>query len=83
MLFPLRGDGTPSSLSQKLILRFLKFENEISEIFSAEEIIPSAGQGVIALQCRENDDETISILNKINCKNTLSICNQERNLLKK
>ena len=42
-------------------IKFLKFENEISEIFSAEEIIPSAGQGVIALQCRENDDETISI----------------------
>ena len=28
-------------------IKFLKFENEISEIFSAEEIIPSAGQGVI------------------------------------
>ena len=47
-------------------IKFLKFEKEISEIFSAEEIIPSAGQGVIALQCRENDNEIISILNKIN-----------------
>ncbi len=36
-------------------IKFLKFENEISEIFSVEEIIPSAGQGIIALQCREND----------------------------
>ena len=63
-------------------IKFLKFENEISEIFSAEEIIPSAGQGVIALQCRENDDETISILNKINHEETYKRANLERNILK-
>ena len=63
-------------------IKFLKFENEISEIFSAEEIIPSAGQGVIALQCRENDDETISILNKINHEVTHKRAHLERNILK-
>ena len=63
-------------------IKFLKFENEISEIFSAEEIIPSAGQGVIALQCRENDDETISILNKINHEETYKRAHLERNILK-
>ena len=63
-------------------IKFLKFENEISEIFSAEEIIPSAGQGVIALQCRENDDETISILNKINHEQTHKRAHLERNILK-
>ncbi len=63
-------------------IKFLKFENEISEIFSAEEIIPSAGQGVIALQCRENDDETISILNKINHEETYKRALLERNILK-
>ena len=63
-------------------IKFLKFENEISEIFSAEEIIPSAGQGVIALQCRENDDEIISILNKINHKETYKRAHLERNILK-
>jgi len=63
-------------------IKFLKLENKISEIFSAEEIIPSAGQGVIALQCRENDDETISILNKINHKETYKRANLERNILK-
>ena len=63
-------------------IKFLKFENEISEIFSAEEIIPSAGQGVIALQCRENDDETISILNKINHQETHKRAHLERNILK-
>ncbi len=63
-------------------IKFLKFENEISEIFSAEEIIPSAGQGVIALQCRENDDETISVLNKINHEETHKRAHLERNILK-
>ena len=63
-------------------IKFLKFENEISEIFSVEEIIPSAGQGVIALQCRENDDKTISILNKINHEETHKRAHLERNILK-
>ncbi len=63
-------------------IKFLKFENEISEIFSVEEIIPSAGQGVIALQCREIDDETISILNKINHEETHKRAHLERNILK-
>ena len=63
-------------------IKFLKFENKISEIFSAEEIIPSAGQGVIALQCRENDDEIISILNKINHEETHKRAHLERNILK-
>ncbi len=63
-------------------IKFLKFENEISEIFSAEEIIPSVGQGVIALQCRENDDETNSILNKINHEETHKRAHLERNILK-
>ena len=63
-------------------IKFLKFENEISEIFSAEEIIPSAGQGIIALQCRDNDEETISILNKINHEETYKRAHLERNILK-
>jgi hydroxymethylbilane synthase len=63
-------------------IKFLKFENEISEIFSAEEIIPSAGQGIIALQCRDNDEETISILNKINHEETHKRAHLERNILK-
>ncbi len=63
-------------------IKYLKFENEISEIFSAEEIIPSAGQGIIALQCRENDKETNSILNKINHEETHKRAYLERNILK-
>ena len=63
-------------------IKFLKFENEISEIFSAKEIIPSAGQGIIALQCRESDNDTISILNKTNHDETYRRAHLERNILK-
>ena len=55
---------------------------EISEVFSVEEIIPSAGQGIIALQSREDDIEIISILKKINHLETYQRAQAERNILK-
>ena len=63
-------------------IKYLQFENEITEIFTTEEIIPSAGQGIIALQCRENDKEIISILKKINHDETYKRAHAERNVLK-
>ena len=63
-------------------IKYLKLENEITEIFATEEIIPSAGQGIIALQCRENDNEIISILKKVNHDETYKRAYAERNILK-
>tara|TARA_S200000501_G_scaffold360953_1_gene388638 strand:+ start:8 stop:925 length:918 start_codon:yes stop_codon:yes gene_type:complete len=63
-------------------IKYLNFENEISEIFPVDEIIPSAGQGIIALQCREKDDKIISILKKINHIETYKRAHAERNILK-
>tara|TARA_B100000575_G_scaffold230565_1_gene191556 strand:+ start:260 stop:1177 length:918 start_codon:yes stop_codon:yes gene_type:complete len=63
-------------------IKNLKLENEISEIFSADEIIPSAGQGIIALQSREIDKEINSILKKINHEETYKRAHAERNVLK-
>jgi len=63
-------------------LKYLNLENEISEVFSSNEIIPSVGQGIIALQCREEDDRIISILKKINHKETYRRAHAERNILK-
>ena len=54
----------------------------ISEIFSTEEIIPSAGQGIIALQCRKNDKKINSLLKKINHEETYIRAKAERNVLK-
>ena len=63
-------------------IKYLKLEKEISEIFSADEIIPSAGQGIIALQCREDDQEILSILKQINHTKTYQRAHAERNILK-
>ena len=63
-------------------IKFLKINKEISEIFSVKDIIPSAGQGIIALQCRQEDNNTISILKKINHKETYQRAHAERNVLK-
>ena len=63
-------------------IKYLKLEDKISEIFSIEEIIPSAGQGIIAIQCRVNDKDMISMLKKINHKETYKRANAERNILK-
>ena len=63
-------------------IKYLQLENEISEIFTTEELIPSAGQGIIALQCREDDQKTISLLKKVNHTETFKRANAERNILK-
>ena len=63
-------------------IKYLQLENEISESFTTKEIIPSAGQGIIALQCREDNQEIISILKKINHDETYKRAHAERNILK-
>jgi len=63
-------------------VKSLQMSDYISEIFSVEELIPSAGQGTISLQCREDDNEIISILKKINHSKTHQRVTAERNVLK-
>ena len=63
-------------------LKSLNIDEQISQIFSTQEILPSVGQGVVALQCRKNDKHTLELLNKINHKKTSICVNAERYLLK-
>ena len=60
----------------------LGLTEKISQTFSTSEIIPSAGQGVVALQCRKGDLQIIGILDKINHKQTHDSIKAERNVLK-
>ena len=60
----------------------LGLAQKISQIFSTSEIIPSAGQGTIALQCRNNDKNLIEFLKIINNQNTHNCIKAERNVLK-
>jgi len=63
-------------------IQSLNLKENISQTFSTSEIIPSAGQGVVALQCRENDKELINLLGKVNHQPTHSCVLAERNVLK-
>jgi len=63
-------------------IKSLKIDDIVTETFSVEEIIPSAGQGIIALQCRDDDIEIISVLDAINDKETSLRAYAERNVLK-
>ena len=69
-------------LLSKAGIEALGLENKITQEFNTEELIPCAGQGIIAIQCRENDQEIINILEKINDNQSRIIANAERNVLK-
>jgi len=60
----------------------LGLNQNISQTFSTSEIIPCAGQGVIALQCRNNDEELIELLRSVNHQSTHNSIKAERNVLK-
>ena len=63
-------------------IQSLNINDKISEIFSVEDFIPSAGQGVISLQCRADDHEVDDILKKVNHNITYQRVIAERNVLK-
>ena len=63
-------------------IQSLELDKEITQIFSTTELIPSAGQGIICMQCKENDKEIIDILKKINNKETFKCAIAERDVLK-
>ena len=60
----------------------LKLNNQISEEFLDNDIIPSAGQGIIAIQCRQEDSEMIDLLKKINDEKTKMSALAEKEVLK-
>jgi len=63
-------------------IQSLNLNKKVSQIFSTSEIIPSVGQGVVALQCRENDKNLIKLLDKVNDQSTHNCVLAERNVLK-
>ncbi len=69
-------------LLSKAGIEALGLTNKITHEFNTEELIPCAGQGIIAIQCREKDQEIINILEKINDDQSRIIANAERKILK-
>ena len=63
-------------------LKMLNLENYVKEIFPLKDFLPTAGQGIIAVQCREDDEDIKKILKKINHFETQICALAERNFLK-
>ena len=62
-------------------IQMLNLENQVKEIFTIEQMLPAIGQGTIALQCKKDDQKTLSILKAINDKETYYCIQAERALL--
>ena len=76
-----KGDYDAILLS-KAGIDSLKLEHKISQEFSIDELIPCAGQGIIAIQCREDDNEIKQLLENINDQDTRTVAKAEREVLK-
>ena len=63
-------------------VKSLKLENKISLTFETNEMLPAVGQGIIAVQCRKDDESILNIINKINDKKTSLCAKAERKMLK-
>jgi len=60
----------------------LEINSKITEEFTTDELIPCAGQGIIAIQCRNSDLEIKQLLEKINNIHSRICANTEREVLK-
>jgi len=62
-------------------IKMLNLENQVKEVFNIEQMLPAIGQGTIALQCKKDDQKTLTILKAINDKETYHCIQAERALL--
>ena len=62
-------------------IQMLNLIDQVKEVFTIEQMLPAIGQGAIALQCKKDDEKTLSILENINDKETYYCIQAERALL--
>jgi hydroxymethylbilane synthase len=63
-------------------LRRLGLENRISSALPGEQMLPSPGQGALAIETRAEDEETIEAVRELNHKFTRLACTSERAFLR-
>ena len=63
-------------------VKSLNLKSKIGLFFKTEEILPAAGQGIIAVQCYKNNDRIKNFLKNINDQETEACARSERAMLK-
>ncbi len=65
-----RREGLDSAVLALAGLERMGFKNEVTEIFPADVLLPAPGQGILAVECREDDVEIHEMLSQINHKDS-------------
>jgi hydroxymethylbilane synthase len=63
-------------------LERMQWKGEITEFLPVEVSLPAVGQGALAIECRENDQELLDLLSKLNDKDTALAVQAERAFLR-
>ena len=78
----LENDEYDAIILSKAGIDSLNLQNKITDEFDVSKLVPCAGQGIIAIQCNENNHDILRLIEKINDKQTRIIANTEREVLK-
>ena len=63
-------------------LKRVGLENRITEYFDTDSFMPAPGQGILCIQCRENDNKILHLLKIINDDEVTIMCKAEREFSK-
>lgn len=63
-------------------LKRVGMEDVVSQYFETDEIVPAPAQGILCIQCRDNDEFILGELKKIDDEDTRLICLAEREFSK-
>lgn len=77
----LKNGGFDSIILAMAGLERLNLIGEITEILPIDFLIPAPGQGIVAVECREKDDDLNEILSEINHLDTSIAASTERSFL--
>ena len=59
-------------------LKRVGLDSRITERFNSQDFIPAPGQGILCIQCRENDEKILKLLETLEDKEVRIMCETER-----
>tara|TARA_Y100000817_G_scaffold311105_1_gene302750 strand:+ start:3147 stop:4058 length:912 start_codon:yes stop_codon:yes gene_type:complete len=77
----LRNEDYDAIILAKAGLMCLDSKNFITQEFETSDFIPSAGQGIVVVQCRKDDKDIIDLIENINDENSRICARAERKVL--